>query len=64
MHKTSLLKLAWARAKAILYLLKRGKFKLAYNYIWVSLFTRDSGASLLDPLYRRFPWLVRYPETI
>lgn len=37
---------------------------MAYNYVWVSLFTRDSGAALLDPIFYRFPWLAPYPEAI
>lgn len=64
MHRFKLLKLIKGRIKAILYLLRKRKFRMAYTYIWVSLFTRDSGAAIFDPLYRRFPRLAPYPEAI
>jgi len=64
MHKYHLSKLITGRIQAILYLLGKGRFKMAYNTIWASLFTRDSGAALFDPLYKRFPWLAPYPEAI
>ncbi|MFQ6126430.1 MAG: radical SAM/SPASM domain-containing protein [Candidatus Heimdallarchaeota archaeon] len=52
------------RVKEIFYLLRKRKFKMAYNYVWVSLFTSNSGLNLLDPLYRIFPDFVPYPKTI
>jgi len=46
------------------YFLRKGKFKSFYNFIWVHAFTRDSGLALLDPLFRVFPFLAPYPQTI
>lgn len=34
----------------------------AWSYIWATLFSRDAGLALLDPLYRRFPRLAGYPK--
>jgi radical SAM protein with 4Fe4S-binding SPASM domain len=45
-------------------LLKNKKFRSAYNHIWVSLFTRNAGVALLDPLIRLFPQLAPYPKTL
>lgn len=53
-----------SRLKNIGYLLKCKKFKGALAYLWSSIFTRDSGIALLDPLWRRFPFLTPYPEAI
>lgn len=64
MPKSALLRLIEGRTKAILYLLRKRKFKMAYNYIWVSLFTRDSGLAIFDPLFRLFPQLAPYPKAI
>jgi len=64
MGKWALLRLIKGRIKVIFYLLTKRKFRMAYNHIWVSLFTRDSGAAIFDPLYRRFPWLAPYPQAI
>lgn len=64
MHKFTLWRLIESRIKSMLYLLRKRRFKMAYNYLWVSLFTRDSGAAILDPLYARFPRLTPYPKAI
>ncbi len=63
-RRIKLLKLILSRIKGLLYLIAKEGFKSAYNYLWVHAFTRDSGLALLDPLYRRFPSLVTYPQTI
>lgn len=55
---------AWYGFKIILYLLRTGKIKRAWNYLLVSLFSRDSGLALLDPFFRRFPRLNPYPWCI
>ncbi len=34
----------------------------AYSYLWATLFSRDAGLALLDPLYRVFPSLAGYPK--
>jgi MoaA/NifB/PqqE/SkfB family radical SAM enzyme len=34
----------------------------AYSYVWATLFTRDAGLALMDPLIRRWPWLAGYPK--
>ena len=41
---------------------KRKDLRNAYSYIWATLFSRDAGLALLDPLIRRFPWLAGYPK--
>jgi MoaA/NifB/PqqE/SkfB family radical SAM enzyme len=33
-------------------------------YVYATLFTRDAGLALLDPLWRRLPWLAPYPRQI
>jgi len=52
---------AWYGLKILLYLLLRGKARMAWNYLFVSLFSRDSGLALLDPFFHRFPRLNPYP---
>lgn len=37
---------------------------MAYNHIWVGIFTRDSGMAVLDSIYRIFPFFRPYPEAI
>jgi len=64
MGKFALLRLIKGRTKVIFYLLGKRKFRMAYNHIWVALFTRDSGVAILDRLYCRFPWLASYPQAI
>ncbi|MEW6074789.1 MAG: SPASM domain-containing protein [Candidatus Omnitrophota bacterium] len=53
-----------SRMRNILYLLCKGKFRNAYSYLWSSVFTRDSGIALFDPIWRLFPFLTPYPEAI
>lgn len=48
----------------IFYLLRHKRLRCAYSYLWSSIFTRDSGIALLDPLWRLFPYLTPYPEAI
>jgi MoaA/NifB/PqqE/SkfB family radical SAM enzyme len=55
---------AWYGLKILFYLIGRGKFRMAWNYLFVSLFSRDSGLALLDPFFRRFPRLNPYPWCI
>jgi len=55
---------AWYGLKILLYLARKGKLKMAWNFLFVSLFSRDSGLALLDPLFRRFPRLNPYPWCI
>lgn len=52
---------AWYGFKILLYLLGQGKWQKAWNYLFVSLFSRDAGLALLDPFFRRFPRLNPYP---
>jgi len=63
-RRIKLLSIAFSRLKYIFYLLRKGKFKMARNYLWVSIFTRDAGAALFDPIYRIWPSLAPYPEAI
>ncbi len=37
---------------------------MAFNHIWVGLFTRDSGLALQDVIYRKFPFIRPYPKSI
>lgn len=43
------------------YLLRRRKFRMAWHFLFVCLFSRDSGLALLDPFWRAFPKLNPYP---
>jgi len=56
--------LLYSRMRNIFYLLTLGRLKNAYAYLWSSVFTRDSGIALLDPIWRIFPRLAPYPEAI
>ncbi len=47
--------------KILWYLIRTGKLRMAYNFWFVSMFSRDSGLALLDPFFNRFPWLNPYP---
>lgn len=53
-----------SRFRILFHLLKKLKFKSAYVYFWVSLFTRDAGLAIMDWLYRLNPNLTPYPRTI
>jgi len=37
---------------------------MAFNHLWVGFFTRDSGLAVLDTIYRIFPFIRPYPESI
>ncbi|MCX5782200.1 MAG: radical SAM protein [Elusimicrobia bacterium] len=63
-RRLKLLGLIKSRLKALIYLLKTRGLKSAYNFIWVHIFTRDSGLALMDPIIRKFPILAPYPEQI
>lgn len=56
--------MTYSRLRNIAFLLRKGKFKTAYSYLWSTIFTRDSGIALLDSLWRLFPYLSPYPEAI
>jgi len=64
LRRIRLLGLLISRLRYVLYLLSIGKFKMAYNHLWVGAFSYDAGIALLDPFYRRFPFLVPLPRTI
>lgn len=63
-RRLKVITMVFSRLRNIVYLLRRGEFKSAYSYLWSSIFTRDSGIALLDPLWRKFPALAPYPEAI
>jgi MoaA/NifB/PqqE/SkfB family radical SAM enzyme len=46
------------------WLLDRRDLANAYSYVWATLFSRDAGLALLDPLFRRFPRLAGYPKQL
>ncbi|PIE67498.1 MAG: hypothetical protein CSA23_03465 [Deltaproteobacteria bacterium] len=46
------------------WLLDRRDIKNAWSYIWATLFSRDAGLALLDPVVRRFPGIAGYPKQI
>ncbi len=47
-----------------LYLLKKGKIRALYNYLWARFWVRDIAGGVIDPLFRRFPSLAPYPREI
>ena len=63
-RRLRLLGLLISRLRYVLYLLSIGKFKMAYNHLWVGAFSYDAGIALLDPIYRLFPFLAPLPRTI
>ncbi|MBU0504187.1 MAG: radical SAM protein [Candidatus Omnitrophota bacterium] len=63
-RRLQLLKMIFSRMRYVWHFLLKGKFKMAYNHIWVGLFTRDSGIALWDSMYRLFSFIRPYPETI
>lgn len=50
--------------RQIFFLLKQGRFKSAYNYLWTMLITKEEGAGLLDPLQLKSEKFVPYPGRI
>lgn len=50
--------------KRVIFLLKKGKIKNAYNYLWTFAFTKEEGLALLEPIYLKDPSRVPYPERI
>lgn len=49
------------RLRILLYLLRIGKFRMAYSFLFVCLFSRESGLALLDHFWRAFPKWNPYP---
>lgn len=56
--------MAWSRFRYILYYLSRLKFRAAWTYLWVSMFTRDAGLGLADWIFRINPFWAPYPQTM
>lgn len=52
------------RLSILLYLLRTGNFRMAYSFLFVCLFSRDSGLALLDPFWRTFPKWNPYPWSL
>lgn len=50
--------------RQIFFLLKRGRFRSVYNYLWTMLITKEEGAGLLDPLQLKSEKFVSYPGRI
>ena len=48
----------------IFYLVRKGKFRNAYNYFWTIAFTKEDGAALLEWRYRKNPDNAPYPGRI
>jgi len=44
--------------------IKLGKFKSAYNYLWVLATTQEDGAGIFEPIYRMNPDWAPYPGRI
>jgi len=63
-RRLQLLGMIYSRLRYIFYLLKKRKFSMALNHLWVAIFSRDSGLALLDTLYRLFPFIRPYPRAI
>lgn len=62
--RLKLLGIIFSRLRGLAYIFKKKGLKAAYNYLWVHIFTRDSGLALFDPVLRKFPSLAPYPQTI
>jgi len=54
----------WRLRYFLFWLLKRRDPRNAWAFLYSTLFTRDAGLALLDPIYRRFPSLAPYPKQI
>ena len=64
-RRLKLIALAYYRFKYFLHwLFKRRSLGNAYSYVWATLFSRDAGLALLDPLYKLFPFIAPYPKQI
>lgn len=46
------------------WLFVRKDIKNTYSYMWSTLFSRDAGLALLDPVIRVFPWVAGYPKQL
>lgn len=64
MRRLRLARVALFKIKNALWLLTHLKLARLWTYAYTTLFTRDSGLALLDPLYRRFPSLAPFPREI
>lgn len=55
----------WKHRRTFKFMLKSQGSKAAWRYLLAKIFARaeDSGKSILDPLWKIFPWLVRFPFT-
>jgi MoaA/NifB/PqqE/SkfB family radical SAM enzyme len=47
-----------------IFLVKKGKPKEAFNYLWAHAFEKEEGAALAEPFYRRNPDWTPYPKRI
>ncbi|MFH1369304.1 MAG: radical SAM protein [Elusimicrobiota bacterium] len=63
-RRIRLLSMIWSRMKYILFYVSRLDFVSAYNYLWVSMFTRDAGLGLADWIYRINPFWAPHPKTM
>ena len=63
-RRLRLLTVMISRFKYIWYLITQLKFKMAYNHLWVGMFTRDSGLALFDTIHTWFPFFRPYPQTM
>ena len=65
LRRLKLIPIAYYKIKYFLHwLFIRKDWRNAYSYLWATLFTRDAGLALLDPLIRIFPWIAPYPKQI
>lgn len=63
-RRLGLIGLSISRLRNVGFLLRRGRFRNAHNYLYASAMTRDAGLALADPLHRRFHWTRPYPRAI
>ncbi|HNV71049.1 MAG TPA: radical SAM protein, partial [Candidatus Ozemobacteraceae bacterium] len=65
LRRLKLLSLGLWKALVLCYwLLCRRDWRNAWSFVYATLFTRDAGLALLDPIYRIFPRLASYPKQI
>ena len=63
-RRLELFSLSLSRLRLTAHLLKKGRFKNAYNYLYATAMTRDAGLALADPLIRARHSLRPYPRAI
>jgi len=56
--------MAWSRLRILFYLLRRRRFKAAWGWVWIGLFTRNAGLALADIFIRRLRSWAPYPKTM